>query len=71
MDSSTSSSVTEDSLKAGRRLPNGEMLFTGPDGVGDHRMTVGGDQLYIGEKAASPWATNDVRYVIRAPEVRS
>ena len=47
----------------------GAVLFTGPDGVGDHRVTVTDPQHYVGHVTASTEASGDVRYLCRAPKV--
>ena len=74
MDTSTLPTSTSDtvSVYVGEESPGGAVIFTGPDGVGDHRMThrmTAEDQLFVGHTTASPEATGDVRYLIRAPEV--
>lgn len=46
----------------------GEVIFTGPDGVGDHRVTVMDSHQYVGGVTASPEATGDVKYMCRAPK---
>ena len=58
------------SLEEGRRTPEGAVIFTGPDGVGDHRVTVQ-DPQYIGHTVTSPEATADLKYIGRAPEARN
>lgn len=63
----SSSDPTESSFE-GEREPQGAVICTGPDGVGDHRMTVE-EQLHVGNTTVSPEATGDLRYIIRAPEV--
>lgn len=50
------------------RKPKGAVLFTGPDGIGDHRVQVE-EQRYIGHTTASPEATADLHYIVRAPKV--
>ena len=62
--------VRFNSLEEGRRTPNGGITFTGPDGVGDYRVTVL-DPKYVGHTVASPEATADLKYIGRAPEARN
>jgi hypothetical protein len=49
----------------GWRLGKGQVLFTGPDGVGDFRVKVE-DQQHIGIGTMSPEGTSDVRYLSRS-----
>lgn len=47
----------------------GSVLFTGPDGLGDHRTKVL-DPSYVGHTTRSPADTADVEYLFRPYKVR-
>ena len=57
-----SSTKREDEERVGR------ILYTGPDGVGDHRTTVL-EAGYVGHSERSPEATGDLQYVYRPAKV--
>ena len=55
-----------------KRKPKGEVIFTGPDGIRQHRVKVKEEpwrQRYVGRSAASPEATGDMYYLVRASKV--
>ncbi len=56
------------SFEGGKRKPIGEVLYTGPDGIGDHKVKVE-EQRYTGHTCASPEATGDVKYICRGAKV--
>ncbi|XP_013390094.1 uncharacterized protein LOC106158587 [Lingula anatina] len=51
----------------GRLGPGGPMLFTGPDGLWDHRVRVQDEYRYVGEGTMSPLGTSEAAYLWRAP----
>ena len=42
-------------------------LFSGPDGIKDHCVTVEDEHRYVGEGTMSPEGTSDVSYLWKAP----
>ncbi len=74
--STTTSSITAQSNHGASEVvldkeTKGAVVFTGPDGVGDHRVFVEAQQ-YTGH-TTSPWspeATGDLNYIGRAPQAR-
>ena len=46
------------------------VLFSGPDGIGDHRTTVV-EQRYVGHGCMSPESSSDTEYLYRSAPVRS
>uniref|UniRef100_A0A8C2ZB26 Uncharacterized protein n=2 Tax=Cyclopterus lumpus TaxID=8103 RepID=A0A8C2ZB26_CYCLU len=42
------------------------MLFTGPDGIGDHRPRLNYSPRYVGAGVSSPEATGDLGYLCQA-----
>lgn len=55
------------SFEGKQRKPKGAVLFTGPDGLRDHRVKVE-DQCFVGNTTKSPEASGDLRYLYRAAE---
>lgn len=55
------------SLEREQRKPKGAVLFTGPDGLRDHRVKVE-EQCFVGNTTKSPEASGDLRYLYRAAE---
>jgi hypothetical protein len=55
---------TVSSFEGDHRKPKGEVLFTGPDGVGNYKVEVK-EASYIGHSTMSPEATSDTRYLCR------
>ena len=68
---SDSSMRTDASLRCSafetNRLGGGPMLFTGPDGIRDHRQRVVVDYRYIGEGTISPEGSCESGYLWRSP----
>ncbi|CAI8033033.1 Uncharacterized protein C4orf45 homolog [Geodia barretti] len=56
---------TVSSLEEGLTKPKGAVLFTGPDGVGNHRTTVA-DPRYVGHGFTSPESSSDTQYLYRS-----
>ncbi|ELT88885.1 hypothetical protein CAPTEDRAFT_226166 [Capitella teleta] len=55
------------STSPGEKMGRGQMIFTGPDGLRDHRVTVSHEPpRFIGETTKSPEETGDVNYLWRA-----
>ena len=56
------------SYVGGEKKPKGQLIYTGPDGIGDHKVTVLPTR-YVGHTTASPEHTGDVNYICRPAQV--
>lgn len=50
-----------------RKGTGGQMLFTGPDYIRDHRVTVEPEHHYVGIGTMSPEGTSEIDYLWRSP----
>jgi len=57
------------SVFGGERLGRGAVLFTGPDGIRDHHVSVSPEHRYVGEGAMSVEGSSEVDYLWRAEKM--
>ena len=65
--STTTSSCTKVVVEH-QKEPSGQVIFTGPDGIGDHKTTVK-DPTFVGHVVPSPETTGNLDYICKGPKV--